>query len=291
MGLSSYRTPRWVWTMSGIVATLMHAAAVYGAVTVWHNRRSTVTPGPISVIALPVGAETALEPTPPPTAGAPADTQPVLSASNTTQRPFEPVAPTAVPPAPRPVARPTQPAIPPVNPDAPVPSPAPVAPAAPNVPSNGSEIVPPTVPPESPNEVEPPALAPPSGGSPTEEIGIAMSWQSEIAPGGGSVIHEEPPQLPTNWPASVTALLTNAGCASGVSPGTSITVKLWPIIEADGQISEFLPRDAENMGNEALVSCIQALRSQMPPLIPAQDGGAAIASDEILIVVELRSTQ
>ena len=289
MGLSSYRTPRRVWVTSAIVAALLHAAAVYGAIAVWQNRRSAVTPGPISVIALPVGTETALAPTPPPTAGAPADTQPALSESNTTQRPFEPVAPTTVSPEPRPVARPTQPALPPVTPNAPAPSPAPVTPVAPNAPSTGSEVVPP-VQPESPGEVEPPAPVPPSGGSPTEESGIATSWRRELVPGGGSAIHPVKPDLPTTWPASVTALVTNAGCASGISPGTSITVTLWPIIEADGQISEFLPRDAENMGTEALVSCILALRAQMPPLTPAQDGGAAIASDEILIIVEIRST-
>ena len=289
MGLSSYRTPRWVWVTSAIVAALLHAAAVYGAIAVWQNRRSAVTPGPISVIALPVGTETALEPTPPPTAGAPADTQPALSESNTTQRPFEPVAPTTVSPESRPVARPTQPALPPVTPNAPAPSPAPVTPVAPNAPSTGSEVVPP-VQPESPGEVAPSVPVPPSGGSPTEETGIAASWRSEIAPGGGSVIQDMPPQLPATWPASVTALVTNAGCASGVSSGMSVTITLWPIIEANGQISEFIPRVAENAGNEALVSCIQALRSQMPPLTPAQDGGTAIASDEILIILEIRST-
>ena len=290
MGLRGYQTPRWVWIMSGLVATLLHMVAVSGAIAVWQTRRSAVTPGPISVIALPPGTEIPFESAPAPlaesgsplTADVPTATQPVSSSPTVTQRPFEPVAPTAVTPAPRPVARPTQSAVPPVSPNGPAPSPAPAAPATPANPPNN---VPPTVPPESPGEVAPPAPVPPAA------PGIAAAWRPEPAPGGGSVIHDIPPQLPVTWPASVTALLTNADCAAGISPGTSVTVTLWPIIEADGQISEFIPRTAENVGNEALVSCLQALRSQMPPLIPAQDGEAAIVSDEILIVVEIRSTQ
>ena len=300
MGLRGDQTPRWVWIMSGLVATLLHTVAVYGAIAVWQTRRSAVTPGPISVIALPPGTEIPFESAPAPlaepvspltAADVPTATQPASAAPTGTPRPFEPVAPTAVTPAPRPVARPTQTAVPPVYPNGPSPSPAPAAPATPaNPPNNGPAAVPPTVP-ESPVEVAPPAPVPPAGGVPPAAPGIAAAWRPEPAPGGGSVIHDIPPQLPVTWPASVTALLTNAGCAAGISPGTSVTVTLWPIIEADGQISEFIPRTAENAGNEGLVSCVQALRSQMPPLIPAQDGGAAIVSDEILIVVEIRSTQ
>ncbi|MEM6434459.1 MAG: hypothetical protein AAF773_11500 [Cyanobacteria bacterium P01_D01_bin.115] len=279
--------------MSGIVAALLHAAAVYGAIVVWQTRRSTVTPGPISVIALPPGTESPLESASVPltesvsplTADVPTATQPASAAPTGTPRPFEPVAPSAVAPAPRPVARPTQSA---VSPNGPAPSPAPDAPATPaNPPNNGPGVVPPTVPPESPGEVAPPA----AGGAPPAAPGIAAAWRREPAPGGGSVIHEVQPDVPETWSASMSALLANTSCAAGISPGLSVTITLWPIIEADGQISEFIPRPAENLGNEALVSCIQALRSQMPPLIPAQDGGLAIVSDEILIIVEIRSTQ
>ncbi|MEM7648135.1 MAG: hypothetical protein AAF283_03095, partial [Cyanobacteria bacterium P01_A01_bin.70] len=243
--------------MSGLVATLLHTMAVYGAISVWQTRRSTVTPGPISVIALPPGTEIPLASAPatpaesvsPLTAGVPTVTQPASGALTGTQRPFEPVAPTAVAPAPRPVARPTQPAVPPVSPNGPASSPAPESPATPaNPPNNGPGVVPPPVPPESPGEGAPPAPVQPAGGSPPAAPGIAAAWRPEPAPGGGSVIHEIPPQLPVTWPASVTALLTNAGCASDISPGTSVTVTLWPIIEADGQISEFIPRTAENLG-------------------------------------------
>ncbi|MEM6835292.1 MAG: hypothetical protein AAF609_00425 [Cyanobacteria bacterium P01_C01_bin.120] len=112
-------------------------------------------------------------------------------------------------------------------------------------------------------------------------------------PGGGSDIHDEIPRLPDGWQADMANLLMNAECSSGlVAPGTSVSLTLWPLVQANGQISEFAPWDEGNAGvPEAVMQCVKGLRSQMRPLIPARDGGEAIASDEVLLTVEVRGVQ
>lgn len=65
---------------------------------------------------------------------------------------------------------------------------------------------------------------------------------------------------------------------------------VWPTIDAQGQIMEFLPWENNGGVPSEVVQCVEGLRSQLPPLTPARDGGVAIASDEVLLVIEIRGT-
>ena len=95
--------------------------------------------------------------------------------------------------------------------------------------------------------------------------------------------------MPSGWQTATARLLTEAGCAAeALAPGRSVRLTLWPAIDAEGRIFEFLPWEGNSGVPPAAQQCVTALRSQLPPLIPAQDGGQPIASDEVLLVIELR---
>lgn len=96
--------------------------------------------------------------------------------------------------------------------------------------------------------------------------------------------------MPSGWQASTSKLLTEAGCTSSLNPGASVRLTLWPAVDAAGYIFEFLPWAGNSGVPPSVRQCVESLRSQMPPLIPAQDGGQPIASDEVLLVIELRGT-
>ncbi len=65
---------------------------------------------------------------------------------------------------------------------------------------------------------------------------------------------------------------------------------MWPAIDAQGQIMQFLPWEENATVPAAVLQCIETLAPQLPPLVPAQDDGVAIASDEVVLVIELRGT-
>lgn len=97
--------------------------------------------------------------------------------------------------------------------------------------------------------------------------------------------------MPQGWQAETANLLENADCASGlITPDISIRLTIWPAIDAQGQIMQLLPWESNDSVPDPILQCVERLVPQMPPLIPARDGGAAIASDEVLLTIEIRST-
>jgi hypothetical protein len=265
--------------------TLPSAAGAVAAT----NNRSPVQPQPVTPRQTPVSSQTPV---------APATVQPSAPS----------VVPTSPMVTPTPNPQPSSPSPPTTAGAAATPTPSPAA----NPPSSSSSppiAAPPTspvtaVPPISPvPRPEVPPTSPPSNAgngnsnAPSSEVsagetqgGLQSWWSLQPVPGGGSDIHDKPPQMPTGWQGETAALLQNATCASGLIPsGTSLRVTLWPAVDAQGQIMQFLPRaDNASLPNSVL-QCVEDLAPQMPPLIPAQDGGVVVASDEVLLVIELRS--
>jgi hypothetical protein len=284
-----------VWTVSAIATTLVHAGAIWWGVNAWQQQRPTFSPTPIQVIALPAAATTEFEPTPPATTDASPIASEVPVDANTTASPVEPVAPSDSGPPPQAAVPAAELGSPPQSspPSAPVPV-EPVThtpPSAPIPPSSPPPSTAESSPPVRPAPGEPSPAAPPgSSESPAPSgSGVQAFWTLQTVP-GGSDLPEEWPEIPPNWRESTSVLLANSRCATGlVPPGTSVRVTLWPIVEADGRISEFLSWDGrENVGKEAVIDCVEQLGPQMAPLIPAKDGGAAIASYAMLLVVEVQ---
>jgi len=95
--------------------------------------------------------------------------------------------------------------------------------------------------------------------------------------------------MPPGWQAGAAAIFQDASCAAGLIPaGTAVRVTVWPAIDAQGQIMEFLPWEGNASVPVAVLQCLETLAPQLPSLVPARDGGVAIASDEVVLVIELR---
>ncbi len=108
---------------------------------------------------------------------------------------------------------------------------------------------------------------------------------------GGRDIPQKLPVAPAGWNQSVADLMARSACSQGIlPPGTSTQIVLFPIVEANGGISEFLPWEEGGSGDyPALVSCLESLRSQLPPLIPAMEGGSPVPSYAALLILEISS--
>ncbi len=162
------------------------------------------------------------------------------------------------------------------------------------------------VPPTAPTPTAPPAPLSPiesirdpeqpfsatTGDISPQVSGVDSVWTLQPIP-DGSDLPDQLPRLPQGWQNSTATLFANASCSSGVvAPGTTVEVTLWPNIEEDGHISDFNPwQGGENLGNSAVVACLESLAPRMTPLIPARTGGEPIASYAILITVTVRGTQ
>ena len=212
---------------------------------------SQVAPAPVTPATPPTVPQTPITPTSTP--------QPPVDSPSTPSSPQPPASPPPASPTPSTPVNPT--------PSEPAPSPS-------NPPTGGGN----TAPPDAPN-------GEPSPG------GIQSSWSLQEVPGGGSDIHDEIPQMPQGWQRETATLLENAGCASGIiAPGTSVNLTIRPTIDAQGQIMQLLPWEGNGGVPNAIVQCVEGLTSQMPPFIPARDGGSAIASDAVLLTIEIRGT-
>lgn len=247
---------------------------------------------------------------------APTDTPPPAPSPE----PVTPVAPQAIPPVtPTPPAaiappRAPQPEPSPVEPSPSQPTPQPIEPIRPQPsPRPTTNESPPSPAPVSPTPARPPAPAttePIGPASPVEssrdperpfpvttgevsprEAGVASTWTLGAVPDGAD-LPDELPRLPPGWRDSTAALFANASCSTGlVNPGDTIEITLWPNIEADGQISSFNVWDSpENLGNAAVVACVESLAPRMAPLIPATVRGEPIASYAILLTVQVQGT-
>lgn len=304
-----YQTPRTVWATSAIAALTLHAGILWWGIATWQARRPAPLPPPIRVIAVSPTALPAFAATgsasqgEASTAAVPADTSSSATTETTTPPAEllenEPVAPTPAPVEPTLPSEPTIPVAPvaptsrPSTPPRPsMPSEGPVRPVTPPIETSASPSTPPTQTPptQTPPIESPDPTPPPSANTPSPSNGIQVVWTRREVP-GGSDLPEELPNIPAGWPEATSALLSSSGCSSGlVAPGASVRVTLWPDIEADGRISGFTRWDGgENAGKQDILNCIESLAPQFPALIPARDGGSAIASYAILIDVEIRS--
>jgi hypothetical protein len=69
-------------------------------------------------------------------------------------------------------------------------------------------------------------------------------------------------------------------------------VTLWPVVEADGRISDFYSWDGGgNEGKAAVVDCVESLGPRMAPIIPARVRGETLPSYAMLLVVELQGVE
>ena len=291
-------TPRTVWTLSAIAAAVCHGGLLWWGIDTWQRWRTPSPPIPIQVITLPPASIVSgefMEPTTVPLSAA-AQSGPVVS---TDQPPsFDPVTPNNRNRSPQePAVPPIEPASPPAFPQ---PTPAPVTPITPTPPVMPEPLSPsaevssesrtPSV--EDPIDTERPFPVTTGEISP-RDAGIQAFWTPKEVPGGFDIT-KTPPEIPEGWRESTSTLLANASCASGlVASGSSVQVTLWPVVEDDGRISEFLSWDGdENAGKEAIIDCLEGLGPQMARLTPARDeAGEVIGSTNLLLVVEIQGTQ
>jgi hypothetical protein len=255
--------------------------------------------------AASTGARPPASPAPTPATTAPAATN---SAPATRDRaPVSPPATPTTPPVPSSVTPPaavTPPAVP-TTPPAVTPPPAVTSPPASSVSPPSTAPTPPPPSSATPNPAIPPTRppsdagsenggngdAPPAPETPTDASpsGLQSWWSLQPKPGGGSDIHDEPPQLPPGWQAGAAAIFQDATCAAGLIPaGTAVRVTIWPAIDAQGQIMQLLPWEGNVNVSPAVLQCVETLAPQLPSFVPARDGGVAIASDEVVLVIELR---
>jgi len=322
-----FQTPGSVWVTSAIAAGLLHALLVWWAIAAWQERSAIGEPAPIQLVTLPENSEPvpqsdatdgestpapsqdpsadwtaaesgAIAPTTPPVP--PTDNGPPIESPNpfpTSTAPVPPVAsPTPTPPGdaslpPQPPVQSSPPVSQPPITSPPSPSPAPAPPtSSPSSPAAGPSS-PSTTPPSNPGPGSNASPSPESSGVPSSGSGLQSWWSLQPVPGGGSDIHDEMPRLPSGWQDATAQLLTDAGCASDLlAPGASVRLTLWPAVDAEGRIFEFLPWSGNSGVPNRVLQCVEALKTQMPPLIPAQDAGQPIASDEVVLVIELRGT-
>ncbi|MDB9529409.1 hypothetical protein PN498_25685 [Oscillatoria sp. CS-180] len=299
-----YQTPRSVWTVSAIAATAFHAGVIGWGLTV-RQTQPRIAPAPIQVIALP--AESTADVSPASEAATAVEPAPNSALSSTrtnpdfAEPPIEPVEPSdmgdpSTSAAPIPATTTNRPD-PPVT-QAESPGSSAVATPAPS----DSATPPSTAPPEIP---ELPSVEPTVDGSRrplplttgdletddfTDDVGLQTAWQLQLL---GADIPEELPQAPLGWPQAMNAVFNDANCATNLMPpGTSIQTTVRPIVEADGRISAIRALTDDDNPNSAIVAaCLNSLTAQIPPLIPARDGGDAIASDAMILIIEIRAPQ
>ncbi|MGF1460752.1 MAG: hypothetical protein ACFBSG_17205 [Leptolyngbyaceae cyanobacterium] len=294
------KTPRSVWVTSAIATAIIHLGLINWGLAAWYRAHQDATAAPIRVITIPegdAGSEAIVPensvpeafPDPPASPGSavPSNTSPVAP------KPLEPFIDSS------PVVANDAPATPAVSPP-PVPSAEP-PPARPPIPTRSPEPPPGDVPDATGGAAAqplPPAPPVQPGGAGTQPdpgtpsttegaMGVASSWSLQPLPGGAD-LHDERPRLPAGWQTATAALLENAACAEGLmAGGDTARVTLWPVVEADGRISEFLPWEQRSAVPASVMQCVTGLRAQLPALIPARDGGEAIASTEVLLTVEV----
>ncbi|WP_204137556.1 hypothetical protein [Halomicronema sp. CCY15110] len=216
---------------------------------------------------------------------------PTTPPSSSSVTPTAPVTPPAVPTVPSPPPAVTPPPSSSVSPPSAAPTPIPVNPTPPSG-ATPNPVIPPTRPPSDAgsengeNGDAPPALEAPTDASAS---GLQSWWSLQPVPGGGSDIHDEPPQLPPGWQAEAAAIFQGAGCAAGLIPaGAAVRVTVRPTIDAQGQIMQLLPWEGNANVPAAVLQCVETLAPRLPSFIPARDGGVAIASDAVVLVIELR---
>lgn len=274
----THRTPRYVWVASAMAATTMNASGIWWITTYWQKHHNMTTAPPIAVIAIPEPAiaadlpqSNASAPVPAPSPKAPVPLQPVTT-------PDTPISP-EIPPATLPSSSPQSSQFPETSfsdPSTPPPSL--------QTPQTTGEPTPRSTPP-----IPTPSIT--EDDSPDTQGGLRIQWkQPELVPGPRD-IPEELPQFPQGWQDSVSSLLKASSCFTELTP-TDIQITLWPTIEADGRISSLRLFDRSNTpAADNLEPCLQALRPQFPPLIPAKTSGAPIATYVAVIILEVSFTE
>jgi hypothetical protein len=273
-----------VWAASTIAAVLLHGGLLWWGIQGWQRDRQVRLPANIRVLAV----------TP--------DEAVAIASEPTSLPPVAPVPPEAIIPVPSETVAPVAPE---TTPPAAVPPPLadPTTTVAPIEPSTVAPLVPPT-------ETSPPALEPVPPVSDTSQVfrstppqpgwsigesdtagnpsGRVFATGSLQPVPGGSDLPAQLPGMPPGWETTVAGLIERSGCGAELPPGTTLSVTLWPIVEANGGISEFLSWEGNSETEQAqLANCLVALRPQMPPLLPAMEGGSPIASYAVLLVFNM----
>ena len=123
-----------------------------------------------------------------------------------------------------------------------------------------------------------------------------IQWASPQLPSGArdlpQATSESAQTLPAyseNWQLITSDLLRDSECFTNlVTPVGSVRITFQPTIEVDGNLSEIrLVDNSANLASDALENCLETLRPQMPPLIPATDGGIAIRTDLVHFTIEV----
>ena len=289
MWSDAYRTPRSVWAVSAIAATALHAGGAWWAITYWQTRRSTTTPPPISVIALPIADVTrspqqpisSLPPVSPTSQADPAEAVPAAPQ-------FEAVPDTSVPQASTPTAPETPntvaaPTPPPSQPRPPASSDPPNTPASPSRPPSQPR------PPAPQNPETSPAAPATDEVSPNQRGVLAALTLDPVPVQYRADPPDDFPQMPSGWEQTASALIEESRCFTGSIPPL-ITLQL--TVEMDGQISNIKSWQNSNYPiDDDLVNCLDTLKTQLPPLIPAMTTGSPMPTDMVLLTLELSVTE
>ncbi|MGF1521601.1 MAG: hypothetical protein ACFBSF_04690 [Leptolyngbyaceae cyanobacterium] len=301
------RTPRYVWSVSAIAATALHAGGLWWARTYWQSSRDVITPAAIAVIAIsesevgaiaipPDATDNPLTAPNIPQSAAPNTPPEPLPASNTTSAPAisqPPPSGTVESPNPDPFT-PAEPApvLPQPEPSSPSPAPSQITPPPPSPatqsPSpNTSPSPSPTSPPTDP---KPPSPSPPE--TPDSRPRLFPSLRLEpIPPEYRADSPDAFPQEPSGWQQSVIALIENSACyASLPSAASSQEIIFRLTVEEDGRISNvgLWSSSNEQIGDD-LAKCLNSasLKAQIPPLIAATVNNDPIPTDLMLLTLQL----
>lgn len=292
---NAYRTPQYVWSISAIAATALHAGGLWWFTTYWQNSQSPTSPPAIEVIAIPSSDVAAIAPPTNPT-GLPQivpqlvkpepETTPDTPASDAVSDTPIPQVPASNTPAPDNSAAPIQSRPNSSNPAAPTASSTNPAQATPG--SSNPAQFPQAAPEPTTRPSQPPPVAP------TEQQNLLIQWGAPQLPSGARNLPQGPNEasqtLPTyseNWQAITSALLKDSECFTNlVSSVPSVQITFQPTIEVDGSLSEIrLVNNSVDLDSDVLANCLETLRSQMPPLIPATDGGIPIRTDLVYLTI------
>ncbi|NER83407.1 MAG: hypothetical protein F6K42_28410 [Leptolyngbya sp. SIO1D8] len=266
----AYRTPLYVWAASAIAATVLHAGGALWAMAYWQNRRSIVPPPTIEVIAIP--AADAIESTVSKTLEQ-SQSSPMSEATTSdvaVTAPVEPANNTSVSPEPV-VPLPTISPAPPTSISETGSSPSPARPQ----PSPDAETMP-----QPPTPL--PTLEPIP---PTPQRDVLTTLMLEPVP---VAYRADPPdqfpQMSLGWEETVSTLLQESSCFTGVVPPL-VTLQL--TVEIDGLISQMNSWGSSDLMSTGLIQCLDALKNKMPPLMPATIDGVPIPTDLMLLTIEL----
>jgi len=270
-----YRTPAYVWSVSAIAATTLHAGIVWLAASTWQEHQERLSPPAIAVIPLPASEiPNRVDSLPPVTVP---DSEATATAEPETISPV----PLSETPTPRPTSTPQSS----LNPSADRPSPAESLPPDPRPTQPPTQPGSPAIPPDTaprPNPIPEPTSSP-DGELPAPQPGLSTTWRLLQDP-GGSDLPDELPTLPPTWDMLAFAPDTSSCSGSELVPTGPRQVTLQLTVEVDGTISNVRIRESSgSAAYDEFVRCV--IETQLPPLSPAMTAGTPMPTDAVLLTV------